>query len=47
VVDGVGSRLTRALVNLSFLGWGPGVGWCGQLEDSLVYLNGFQLFEET
>jgi hypothetical protein len=40
VVGGVETRLTMALVNLSFLGWGSGVesaeGVCEQLDNSLA-----------
>jgi hypothetical protein len=39
VVDSVGPRLTRVLVNLLFLGWGSGVAVAvggGQLDDSLM-----------
>jgi hypothetical protein len=39
VVDGVEPRLTRTLVNLSFLGWVLVLRWkgvCEQLDNSLV-----------
>jgi hypothetical protein len=39
VVDGVESRLTRTLVNLSFLGWGSGVAVAGGCVNSLITVS--------